>query len=91
MTFSYKSGTAGLTFDITEEQIRDHFSQFGHVTDVQRDDRDYSFACLTFEDTDSVDKVKTLTSVCLSVFLSVILSVCLSFFLSACLSDRRTA
>jgi len=57
MTFSYKTGTGGLTYDFTEEQIRDYFNQFGHVIDVQRDDRDYSIACLTFEDTDAADKV----------------------------------
>ena len=59
-SFSYKCNTAGLTNNVTEDDLFDFFSSFGKITSVDRDSKNFGGAYVTFADTDSADAV-TLT------------------------------
>jgi len=59
-SFSFKSGTGGLTNTITEDAIRDCFSWYGRVNEVSKDEENFGGAYVNFQDKDAVDKVALL-------------------------------
>lgn len=59
-SFSFKTGSGGLTNAITEDQIKDCFSWYGRVNDVSRDEQNFGGAYVNFQDKDAADKVALL-------------------------------
>jgi len=62
ISFTFKSGTGGLSEDVTDDDIKTYFSQFGCVTKVEQlmhpdTNRKKGVAFVSFDDEDCVDKI----------------------------------
>ena len=62
ISFTFKSGTGGLSEDVTDDDIQTYFSQFGCVTKVEQlmhpdTNRKKGVAFVSFDDEDCVDKI----------------------------------
>ena len=62
ISFTFKSGTGGLSEDVTDDDIKTYFSQFGSVTKVEQvmhpdTNRKKGVAFVSFDDEDCVDKI----------------------------------
>ena len=62
ISFTFKSGTGGLSEDVTDDDIKTYFSQFGNVTKVEQlmhpdTNRKKGVAFVSFDDEDCVDKI----------------------------------